>query len=544
MLRTLLPRTLSVVAATALISSIGLAVAHADTDIFISEIHYDNVGSDTGEAIEVQAPEGTDLTGWQIVLYNGSNDQTYDTKTLSGTVDSTGVVVQNYPSNGIQNGAPDGIALVKPDGTVAEFLSYEGTMTGANGPASGMTSTDIGVSEGSSTAEGQSLQLVDGAWTGPAASTFGKVNDGGTDPTKDPIELSIAEIQGTGDASTYVDQDVKTTGIVTAVYPTGGFDGYYIQTAGTGGDTDLSARTASDGIYIYSAVTTDDVKIGDYVSVTGEVKEFYGLTEIEVAEAGLEVLTETVDPIKPIDAFVLPATDAEREVFEGMLVQPTNRYVVSDTYALGGWGSNAYGSIGLGLDGPLVQETDIAAPGSTEYDAAVADNAARAVTLDDGQSAQTASDANVPYLTGTPDLRTGVELSFPNPVIVDYRYQWNFQPTAPVTGKADDVIEITGGNTQAANAEPADVGGDLQVASFNVLNYFTTLGDSNEDCNAYNDREGNPLTVSGGCLLRGAWDATSLNRQQAKIVAAINGLGAEVVGLEEIEKLRQVRCRP
>ena len=36
-----------------------------------SEIHYDNVGTDVQEAIEVSGPAGTDLTGWTVVLYNG-----------------------------------------------------------------------------------------------------------------------------------------------------------------------------------------------------------------------------------------------------------------------------------------------------------------------------------------------------------------------------------------------------------------------------------------------------------------------------------------
>src|SRR5690606_36666246 len=54
-------------------------------------------------------------------------------------------------------------------------------------------------------------------------------------------------------------------------------------------------------------------------------------------------------------------------------------------------------------------------------------------------------------------------------------------------------------------------------------------------CTAYTDRDGNPISVNSGCDARGAWDAQNLERQEAKIVAAINGLGADVVSLEEIE---------
>ncbi len=90
--------------------------ANPTTTVFINEIHYDNTGTDAGEAIEIAGPAGTDLTGWSIVLYNGSGGATYDTDMLSGTIPNQqggyGTVVLTYPSNGIQNGAPDGIALV------------------------------------------------------------------------------------------------------------------------------------------------------------------------------------------------------------------------------------------------------------------------------------------------------------------------------------------------------------------------------------------------------------------------------------------------
>src|SRR5688572_28940982 len=92
----------------------------ATAQVRISEFHYDNTGTDTDEAIEVSAPAGTDLTGWSIVLYNGLGGASYDTDALSGlvpaTCDTRGVVVLNYPSNGIQNGSPDGISLVDNNG--------------------------------------------------------------------------------------------------------------------------------------------------------------------------------------------------------------------------------------------------------------------------------------------------------------------------------------------------------------------------------------------------------------------------------------------
>lgn len=509
-----------------------LSAGAAEGDPFVSEIHYDNAGTDTGESIEIQADPGTDLTGWQIVLYNGSNGTSYNPRTLSGAVPAAGVVVQTYPVDGIQNGSPDGVALVRPDGTVAEFLSYEGPLTATNGPANGMTSVDIGVSQASSTPVGQSLQKVQGAWTGPLASTFGAVNGGGDpDPDPDPEPATIPEIQGTGADSPLAGTTVVTSGVVTAAYPTGGFGGYYIQTPGSGGD---AARTSSDAVFVFSPSTADDVGIGDHVRVTGEVSEYFGLTEITVGADGLEQLTEPAEAVKPV-TFTLPATSAGREVYEGMLVRPVEGFVVSDTYQLGGFGSTAFGSIGLGFGGPLVQETEVAAPGSPEYAAAVAANAARAVTLDDGQSNRTATSSLVPYLTNDDPARTGAGVTFQSDMIFDYRFQWNFQPTEPVTGPAPDVVSFGTGNTREANAAPEEVGGDLKISAFNVLNYFTTLGVDVPGCEPYTDREGTPITVADGCDARGAWDTENFERQEAKIVAAITGLGADVVSLQEIE---------
>lgn len=167
----------------------GLAsVAQAVTPVFINEIHYDDstAAGDVGEAIEIVGPAGTDLTGWTVVLYNGSGGASYSTLNLSGTIPNqcSGHGTVNVPALGLQNGAPDGIALVQGT-TVKQFLSYEGTFAATNGPANGMTSVDIGVSETNSTAPGTSLQLTgsgsnyeDFAWQGSATASFGQCNTG------------------------------------------------------------------------------------------------------------------------------------------------------------------------------------------------------------------------------------------------------------------------------------------------------------------------------------------------------------------------------
>jgi endonuclease I len=177
-----LPCTLFVLASTCWITP-----ALADSQIFINEIHYDNSGADTGEAVEIAGPAGTRLDGWQIVLYNGNGGGDYGTYSLSGTLSNQcgdyGVTTVSTP--GLQNGAPDGIALIDGNGIVRQFISYEGTFTATSGPASGVTSSDIGVSESGSTPVGQSLQLAgsgsfasDFLWLNPDTSSFGQCNPG------------------------------------------------------------------------------------------------------------------------------------------------------------------------------------------------------------------------------------------------------------------------------------------------------------------------------------------------------------------------------
>lgn len=161
-------------------------------DVFINEIHYDNVGADVGESVEVVATAGEDLTQYRIVLYNGGNNLQYDDDTLpAGQLATCGAQVRfgriSYPQDGLQNGANDGVALVGPGNSVIQFLSYEGVLTPTDGPAAGMTSTDIGVAEPSTTPVGQSLQLTGSGtsythftWLAPATSTFGACNNGQT----------------------------------------------------------------------------------------------------------------------------------------------------------------------------------------------------------------------------------------------------------------------------------------------------------------------------------------------------------------------------
>jgi len=159
-------------------------------NIWINELHYDNDGSDQGEFVEIvlENPGNYSLSDFTITLYNGSNGTNYDSETLDqfteGNTSGNFTFYTWYPSS-IQNGGPDGLCIDFQGSVISgQFLSYEGTFTATDGPANGMTSVDIGVSESGSTQVGESLQLSGNgsqysnfSWEEPADDTPGALNN-------------------------------------------------------------------------------------------------------------------------------------------------------------------------------------------------------------------------------------------------------------------------------------------------------------------------------------------------------------------------------
>lgn len=342
---------------------------------------------------------------------------------------------------------------------------------------------------------------------------------------------TIAAIQGSGSETPLKGTTVTTRGVVTASYPTGGLKGFIIQTEGTGQNN--KTADASDAIFVYMNAQTDYPNIGQFVEVTGTAGEHYNLTQITAPT--IKVLEGVAfSAPQPLD-LAWPAGDTEREAFESMLVKPTsNTYTVSDTYNI-----NKFGEVVLAFgDTPLLQPTDVARPSTPEATAVTADNEARKISLDDGSSTNFGSSSNnsltPPYISTENPVRVGAPVVFDEAVIVDYRNSaWKLNPTR-FTAAGDEAVSFVNTRTPAPSTE--NIGdSDFTVASFNVLNYFTTGG--NSTCTFYKDRTGAPITVNS-CPdngPRGAWDETNLKRQQDKLVAAINSTDASVIGLMEIE---------
>ncbi|WP_418063267.1 ExeM/NucH family extracellular endonuclease [Pimelobacter simplex] len=394
------------------------------------------------------------------------------------------------------------------------------------------------------------------------------------------LELkTIADIQGTGARSPYAPatgndsgQKVRTQGVVTAMYRTGGLNGMFIQTGGTG-TTPRPTPDASDAIFVYGGSTMANIPagidVGDSVDVTGWVSEFYNATQISPGATGVAKLQTALPPVTPL-AVAFPKTDAEREPLEGMLLQPAGALTVSNVYA-----TNQYGEVGLATgDLPLKQPSEYAdATDPAALQAIKDENAERAVVLDDGATTnflqnQTTKGLPVPYLTGANGQssavppRVGAGVTFNSAVVLDWRNDaWKLQPRGPVTLNGADVVSFE--DTRAQNLAPQDVlgaDGDIKIATFNVLNYFNTTGEAyvaagplqkppvDTVCTWYTDRQSNKIgnnscgvrlidepSKNDGRGPRGAATAESLARQEAKLAKTIVDMDADVIGLEEIE---------
>ena len=358
--------------------------------------------------------------------------------------------------------------------------------------------------------------------------------------------LTIATIQGTGRFSPYVGRLVTTTpSVVTAAYPTGGLNGFVVQTPGTGGKK-RSLKKASDAVFVYTGRAGVDVEVGDLVTVSGTVEEFPtskepdadSLTEI-AGSVKVERSDASYKKVRPVSGVAWDDTFDRRENLESMLYSSTEKWTVNDTYDLG-----TYGELGLATGGRLVQPTDKARLGSKAERKQAARNEERRVVLGDGSSTvldKPGSPGTPPFVTRKSDVRVGDTARLTEPVVVDWRNgAWNLTPTRPMAA-GDEVATIK----DKAPEKVPNVKGDVSVASFNVLNYFTTLGATTTGCEPNPvSTDGTPNTVRTGCDARGAWDAADLDRQQSKIVKAINALDASVTGLMEIENSARLGEEP
>ncbi|WP_170037459.1 ExeM/NucH family extracellular endonuclease [Georgenia soli] len=335
-----------------------------------------------------------------------------------------------------------------------------------------------------------------------------------TDTCGDPDEAValVSDIQGAGarfDPACSGEQTVEA--VVTAVTP--GLSGFYVQEEPEDSDGD---DATSEGIFVFSRSIPAGVEVGKLVRVTGTVSEYTssGSSQTQLTGPRVEVLGDAA-AIVPTDVTFPVATPETLEQYEGMLVELTDTLVVSEYFNY-----DRFGEIVLAkpLDGQdrLHTPTAVVEPGP-EAQALLAEYDRRTITLDDAVSAQ--NPQTVPHPgNGEPfsaenTFRGGDTITGVQGVIDNSHGVYRLQPT-------------TYGDYAAVNPRPEapEVGGRVQVASFNVLNYFLTLDEGEAICGPERNVD-----------CRGANSAEELERQREKTVTAIAQLDADVVGLMEME---------
>lgn len=348
----------------------------------------------------------------------------------------------------------------------------------------------------------------------PVASCGGSVTPPPVTPTVPSIE--IPAIQGAGATSAYVGQVVRTSGVVTRLTN----NGFYLQALQGDGQ-----EATSDGLYVFTN-TAPTVSVGQLIQLTGTVAEFAGggstvtqlslPTEIAVQGAGYSVAPTPI---------TLPVSGG-LERYEGMVVTVNGPLTVNQNYF-----QARYGQLTLSAGGRLETPTNRHRPGA-QADALAADNASRRIVLEDGNSRQNVNPT--PFTGPTAALRGGDTLGSITGVI-DYG-----PSTATVSGPGD--YRIVPLNTAAlsytiTHPRPTyvpSVGGNYKVASFNVLNYFTTFTNGETIVNGQTGQTCvTGQTAAASC--RGASNYTEFLRQRTKIVEALSKIDADAVGLMEVQ---------
>ncbi len=501
-------------------------------NIIINEIDYDH-GTNAAEFVELVNASSSpiDMTGYELRLIDGFDASTYDTIALPAIELAAGdyfVVCANAATvpncdldddpdtDFVQNGAPDAVALFRLTALI-DTVSYEGDTAGfTESSGVGLEDDPTALNRGISRFPDAGDTDMNNVDLSPRCITPGYPNDAGDTDCGDPIEVittfgvcgdpatPIDIIQGSGPASPVAGGPgvgAVIEGVVVGDFDstTDGLSGFFLQEEDSEADGDPAT---SDGIFVFNDGFGADVAMGDVVRVKGNVVEFFGFTEInsvsELAVCGTDTASSaTVTlPVATLDVW---------ETVEGMSIT-----IDQTLYASGNFTQARFGEVDLSVNGPLDNPTNVVAPGAAATALQELNDRSR-IQLEDGSTVQTP--ATTPYIGAGGTLRTGDTLPGITGALGYSFGTYELHPTATVT-------------FTRANVRPGvpNVGGTMQVAAYNVLNYFTTIDTGASICGPLADQD-----------CRGADTADEFTKQRDKIIDAIIALDAEVVGLMEIE---------
>jgi predicted extracellular nuclease len=498
-----------------LMASLGLVGSYALSDVIISEYIE---GSGYNKALELMntGSATADLSTYQLELYSNGNLTIQSTLSLSGTLEPGQVLVIGNSQaeaaikdiadveSGVTSFNGDDHIVLRNDGAVVDRLGQLSVRESWGANVTLVRNEDV------TSGDPQFDMPFDATvgWTSYPQNTFSFLGNGdsGGGEVDPPLDLTcaaeatfVSSIQGNGSASPLDGSKVVVEGIVTSdLQDTSEMRGFFLQEEDADADAD---STTSEGVFVY--YTSSEVNVGDAVRVEASVDEYYGLTQL--TDVLNLVICSTGNVLPATTSVSLPLDSADGfEAVEGMLVGFSNQLTVNEVYNLGRYGEF------LASNGRRFIPTDIAAPGP-EADAVHAANDLNLIIVEDGIRYQNPE----PVVFPAPGLDAYNTLRVGNTVdnlvgIMNYAFgAYKLIPTSAPTFNNDN---------PRADAPEAVEESSLRLASFNVLNFFNGDG------------------IGGGFPTpRGADDAYELERQTAKLVAAINTIDADVVGLMEIE---------
>ena len=305
------------------------------------------------------------------------------------------------------------------------------------------------------------------------------------------MPISIGRVQGTGETSPLVGQEVTVEGVVTAVMRAEPFAGeragWFLQ-----GISDGNPAT-SDALFV---MDEGGPPVGERVRVRGRVIErgndggtWTVLEPLGVAPLGRGRMPQAT-------TLSTPPVDWERH--ENMRVRVAAPLTVAGTDR-----AAKYGELTVNFGGRLRTPSDAVTPGDAAR-ALAAENARRTLRLDDGTDAQ--QPTSLWYLPKTGLPRTGGRVSKVEGVLdqraVGYRLQLTAKPAFQ----------------RSRPPSAPKVGGDVRIASFNLENFFNGDGQG-----------------GGFPTPRGARTPDELGTQLTRLVATIRGLNPDIAALMEVE---------
>lgn len=337
----------------------------------------------------------------------------------------------------------------------------------------------------------------------------------------------IYDVQGTDSASPlatiedgvetgvyYSEHAINVKGVVTA-RGEGLLKGFYLQEIG-GENSPFS----SDGIFVaLSDTAPETIQPGVEVCVQGKVKEDNGLTQIDLSIAPkMEIGGGTVIP-EPVLLFVSDGESLSTalERVEGMKIKLDINSDMHVSRNFGYDGSVGRNNLMLSHKGLLIKATQVSPALSNVAIAVETANKANRLIL---ESDIKAPDGVIPYFNDfnaqTAYIRLGDRLTSLEGMVSFSDGEYRLIATNTVTA-----TDFTHNHDREAAPDIAEHA-DVRVASFNVLNYFNSAFDGDENATQGDD-------------IRGAKTQVDFELQRTKIVNALVEMNADIIGLMEIE---------